>query len=104
MAGPDIPNTKHYKPNHPRLVSPDPPGPRHTLPVRDWVTWRSWKTCAVDLLSIPREMNTHDIYDAFNKYGNLISIDVWEDASGRPDSKGRIRFKWAFYHSAMLLR
>ncbi|KAJ5426050.1 hypothetical protein N7465_001120 [Penicillium sp. CMV-2018d] len=93
MAGPENPNTKPSKPNHPRLVSPDPPGPHHTSPVRDWITWRSWKTCAVDLSNIPREMNTHDIYDAFNKYGNLISIDVWEDASGRPDSKGRIRFK-----------
>lgn len=91
MSGPHI---HHSKPNHPRLVSPDPPGPpHHTSQVRDWVTWRSWKTCAVDLLNIPREMNTHDIYDAFNKYGNLISIDVWEDALGRPDSKGRIRFK-----------
>ncbi|KAJ5967824.1 hypothetical protein N7501_004072 [Penicillium viridicatum] len=89
MAGP------HSKPNHPRLGFPDPSGPHHTspVPVRDWITWRSWKTCAVDLSNIPREMNTHDIYDAFNKYGNLISIDVWEDASGRPDSKGRIRFK-----------
>lgn len=95
MSSPNIHNTKHFKPNHPRLASPDPPRPRppHTSPVRDWVTWRSWKTCAVDLLNIPKEMNTHDIYDAFNKYGNLISIDVWEDASGRPDSRGRIRFK-----------
>ncbi|KGO75271.1 RNA-dependent RNA polymerase, eukaryotic-type [Penicillium italicum] len=94
MAGPEIPNLRHPKSNLLRLVPPDPPHPpRHTSPVRDWITWRSWKTCAVDLLNIPKEMNTHDIYDAFNKYGNLISIDVWEDAAGRPDSKGRIRFK-----------
>ncbi|KOS45065.1 hypothetical protein ACN38_g4048 [Penicillium nordicum] len=93
MEGPEIHNTKHSQPNHPGLGSPKPPGPRHTSPVRDWVTWRAWKTCAVDLFNIPREMNTHDIYDAFSKYGHLISIDVWEDASGRPDSKGRIRFK-----------
>lgn len=94
MTASHIHNTNHSKPNHPRLGSPDPPGPpHHTLQVRDWLTWRSWKKCAVDLLNLPREMNTHDIYDAFNKYGNLISIDVWEDASGRPDSRGRIRFK-----------
>lgn len=96
MEGPEIHNTKHTQPNHPGLGSPKPPGPpgpHHTSPVRDWVTWRTWKTCAVDLFNIPREMNTHDIYDAFSKYGHLISIDVWEDASGRPDSKGRIRFK-----------
>ncbi|KGO40249.1 RNA-dependent RNA polymerase, eukaryotic-type [Penicillium expansum] len=94
MAGPDIPNSQHPKSNLLRLVPPDPPNPpRHTSPVRDWITWRSWKTCAVDMLNIPREMNTHDMYDAFNKYGNVISIDVWEDAAGRPDSRGRIRFK-----------
>ncbi|EKV21105.1 RNA-directed RNA polymerase (Sad-1), putative [Penicillium digitatum] len=94
MAGPVIPNLQHPKSNLLRLVPLDPPRPsHHTTPVRDWITWRSWKTCAVDMLNIPREMNTHDIYDAFNKYGNLISIDVWEDAAGRPDSKGRMRFK-----------
>ncbi|KAI3131609.1 hypothetical protein CBS147326_5572 [Penicillium roqueforti] len=78
MAGPDIPD-----------VQP----PRSNPPVRGWTTWRSWRTCAVDLLNVPREMNTHDIYDTFNKYGNLISIDLWEDTSGRPISKARIRFK-----------
>ncbi|KAJ5816384.1 hypothetical protein N7447_008617 [Penicillium robsamsonii] len=38
-------------------------------------------------------MNTHDIYEAFHQYGNLISVDIWEDAAGRPDSRARIRFK-----------
>ncbi|CAI7578194.1 unnamed protein product [Penicillium glandicola] len=93
MAGPELPNLQYPKSNRLRLTPQEPPGPGHERPVRAWLTWRSWKTCAVDLLNIPREMNTHDIYDAFNQYGNLISIDLWEDASGRPDSKARIRFK-----------
>ncbi|KAJ6178906.1 hypothetical protein N7519_009367 [Penicillium mononematosum] len=84
MTGPDLP----------KWLPPNAPAPaRRNSPVRDWITWRSWRTCAVDLLNLPREMNTHDIYDAFHRYGNLISIDLWEDASGRPDCKGRIRFK-----------
>ncbi|KAJ5428334.1 RNA-dependent RNA polymerase eukaryotic-type [Penicillium cf. griseofulvum] len=96
MAGPDLPSLQHPKSNFLRLAPPNPTGPDgpslHT-PLQTWITWRSWKTCAVDLLNIPREMNTHDIYNAFEQYGNLISIDIWEDASGRPDSKARIRFK-----------
>jgi hypothetical protein len=46
-------------------------------------------------------MNTHDIYNAFEQYGNLISIDIWEDSAGRPDSKARIRFKWVSYQFTM---
>ncbi|KAJ5154575.1 uncharacterized protein N7500_010014 [Penicillium coprophilum] len=94
MAGPDLPSLQHPKTNFLRFPSPNPPGrPLQPPPVQAWITWRSWESCAVDLLNIPREMNTHDIYEAFNQYGNLISIDIWEDAAGRPDSKARIRFK-----------
>ncbi|KAJ5970641.1 uncharacterized protein N7479_000559 [Penicillium vulpinum] len=97
MAGPDLPSMQHPKSNRLRLFPSDPPVPSgpsvQTAPAQDWITWRSWKTCAVDLLNIPKEMNTHDIYDAFHQYGNLISIDLWEDASGGPDSRARIRFK-----------
>ncbi|CAG8893956.1 unnamed protein product [Penicillium nalgiovense] len=94
MTGPVLPSLQYPKSNLLRMVPPNAPAPaRRNSPVRDWITWRSWRTCAVDLLNLPREMNTHDIYDAFHRYGNLISIDLWEDASGRPDCKGRIRFK-----------
>ncbi|KAJ5372624.1 hypothetical protein N7517_004630 [Penicillium concentricum] len=97
MAGPDLPSLQHPKSNVLRMDPPDPHrsprGPSRFSPVQTWISWRSWKTCAVDLLNIPREMNTHDIYEAFHQYGNLISIDIWEDAVGRPDSRARIRFR-----------
>ncbi|CAG7971093.1 unnamed protein product [Penicillium nalgiovense] len=94
MTGPVLPSLQYPKINLLRMAPSNAPAPaRRNSPVRDWITWRSWRTCAVDLLNLPREMNTHDIYDAFHRYGNLISIDLWEDASGRPDCKGRIRFK-----------
>jgi RNA-dependent RNA polymerase len=51
---------------------------------------------ALDLLNVPKEVNTHDVYDAFSKEGHIMNIDLWEDSNGEPASKGRIRFRLAF--------
>jgi hypothetical protein len=70
-----------------------PKGPRRILPPTSWISWKSWNSLAVDLLNVPKEVNTHDVYDAFSKEGNIMYIDLWENSKGEPDSKGRVRFR-----------
>ena len=72
------------------LQAPRPNGLRHP---QTWISWKSWDTLAVDLLNVPKEVNTHDLYDAFAKEGNIMYIDLWENSKGEPDSRGRIRFR-----------
>jgi hypothetical protein len=74
----------------------------HLPQLSPWTSWKSWDTLAVDLLNIPKEVNTHDIYDGFGKEGNIMHIDLWENLKGEPDSKGRIRFRSAFSSDPML--
>ncbi|KAJ5780472.1 hypothetical protein N7457_005632 [Penicillium paradoxum] len=65
----------------------------HTSPDRPWLAWKSWETTAIDLSGLPKEVNTHDIFDAFSSYGNIVSIDLRNGPGGEPGSKGRIRFR-----------
>ncbi|KAJ5555084.1 hypothetical protein N7461_003554 [Penicillium sp. DV-2018c] len=58
-------------------------------------TWRSRESIMVDLFDLPKEADTHDLYDAFSCYGNIVTIELWgADADvGQRSSKGRIRFR-----------
>ncbi|KAL4942211.1 hypothetical protein BDV06DRAFT_235547 [Aspergillus oleicola] len=55
--------------------------------------WKSWDSVAVNLLDLPIEVTTQDLWRAFNQESNISSIDIWEDSHGNKTSKGKIRFR-----------
>ncbi|KAJ5357535.1 RNA-dependent RNA polymerase eukaryotic-type [Penicillium brevicompactum] len=64
-------------------------GPQKAIaPHLQWQAWKSWDTVAVDLLNVPREVNTHDIYDNMSKEGNISCIDLWDNDQGEPAGRG----------------
>lgn len=71
---------------HPREMAEQPPS--QLLP---W--WKSWETVAVTLANVPLEADTFTLWKAFNKEGNIFSIDLFTDIHGNRDPKGKIRFK-----------
>lgn len=71
---------------HPREIAEQPFS--QLLP---W--WKHWETVAVTLANVPLEANTFTLWKAFNKEGNIFSIDLFTDIHGNRDSKGKIRFK-----------
>ncbi|CAG8291982.1 unnamed protein product [Penicillium olsonii] len=75
------------------ISSPQGPqqGPTPARP--EWQSWKSWNTLALDLLNIPKEVNTHDLYEALSKEGNIMCIDIWENKPGDRMTKGRVRFR-----------
>lgn len=75
----------------------------HRIQSPSWVSWRSWDTIAIDLLNVPKELTTHDLYNAFNKEGTTSSIDIWENRHGEPEGKGRVRFRFVYSHLLLCL-
>ncbi|KAF7587579.1 hypothetical protein BBP40_007020 [Aspergillus hancockii] len=55
--------------------------------------WNFWESVAVNIFNLPKEVNTHILWQAFSREGNVFSIDIFEDSHGTRDSKGKIRFK-----------
>ncbi|KAJ9361854.1 hypothetical protein DTO280E4_3687 [Paecilomyces variotii] len=58
--------------------------------------WKSWETLAVSLSNVPPEANTFVLWQAFKNEGHIFSIDLFEDARGRREHRGKIRFKFVF--------
>jgi RNA-dependent RNA polymerase len=55
--------------------------------------WRLWESVAVNISNIPKEADTHSLWQAFSKEGRVFSIDIFEDFHGNRESRGKIRFK-----------
>jgi RNA-dependent RNA polymerase len=56
--------------------------------------WQTWDSFAVNLFGVPEEATAFTIWTAFNRQGNIFSIDLYEDDAGRRNGKGRIRFRF----------
>ncbi|KAJ5885149.1 hypothetical protein N7495_009659 [Penicillium taxi] len=75
------------------------------------LSWRGWESVAVNLFWIPKEVNTHGLWRAFQGEGTIITIDIFDDRHGNRGTQGRIRFKpppsnafWENGHYAVPLR
>lgn len=55
--------------------------------------WKHWESVAVNLANVPLEADTFTIWKAFRKEGVVFSIDLFEDAHGNRESRGKVRFK-----------
>ncbi|KAL2868435.1 RNA dependent RNA polymerase-domain-containing protein [Aspergillus lucknowensis] len=63
------------------------------LPYQIIPPWRSWESIAVNLSSVPKDVSTLDLWQAFKSEGNILSIDIFEDSHGNRTSKAKIRFR-----------
>ncbi|OAX85437.1 hypothetical protein ACJ72_00162 [Emergomyces africanus] len=55
--------------------------------------WASWDSVSVTLARIPRNVNTFTLWKSFSAYGCIDFIEIFENARGRKEGEGRIRFK-----------
>lgn len=58
--------------------------------------WMSWESLAVNLSNVPDEVNTYVLWQAFKNEGHIFSIDLFEDAHGKREHRGKVRFKFVF--------
>ncbi|KAJ5306292.1 hypothetical protein N7508_005307 [Penicillium antarcticum] len=70
----------------PELV--DPTGPRSPV----YTSWKQHESVGIDLSQVPRAASTHDIYDAFQKEGTIVKIDLYETSDGRTTTRAFMRF------------
>ncbi|KAI9039173.1 RNA-directed RNA polymerase (Sad-1) [Aspergillus affinis] len=63
------------------------------LPPQILAPWKSWGSVAIKISNVPKEVTAFHIWQAFNKEGNIFSIDLFEDSHGKRGAKGKIRFK-----------
>ncbi|PLB52422.1 RNA-directed RNA polymerase (Sad-1) [Aspergillus steynii IBT 23096] len=63
------------------------------LPSQIQSLWKSWDSVAIYITNIPKETTTLNIWQAFQKEGNIFSIDLFEDSHGKRETKGKLRFK-----------
>lgn len=57
--------------------------------------WASWESISILLARIPKNVNTFMLWKSFSKYGNIDYIEIFENARGRREGGGKIRFKYA---------
>ncbi|KAL4783051.1 RNA dependent RNA polymerase-domain-containing protein [Aspergillus varians] len=55
--------------------------------------WRSWESVAVNLINVPKEVSTVNLWKAFKEEGNIHSIDIFEDSHGSRTARAKIRFR-----------
>ncbi|OJD12726.1 hypothetical protein AJ78_06725 [Emergomyces pasteurianus Ep9510] len=60
--------------------------------------WASWESVSVSLARIPRNVDTFTLWKSFSAYGSIDFIEIFENARGRREGEGRIRFKYAFWN------
>ena len=63
-----------------------------TRPYNDWTTWVE---VSIILFGLTPDVSTHDLWNSFNKEGNITTIDIFENLSGSRTGKAKIRFRWA---------
>ena len=57
--------------------------------------WSSWESVAVNLGSVPSEVNSLTIWRAFSREGTVSSVELYDDAMGRRTGRGRVWFRFA---------
>ncbi|KAF9889780.1 hypothetical protein FE257_006870 [Aspergillus nanangensis] len=55
--------------------------------------WKYWDSLVISVGNISQEVNAYTIWNAFQKEGNVFSIDIFEDSHGKRESRGKIRFR-----------
>lgn len=58
--------------------------------------WSFRDSLAIHLSRVPAEASVLTIWEAFSAYGRIVSIDLFEDSTGKRTQKGRLRFKYDF--------
>lgn len=91
-ASPPPSNTPHPAPSRPPASSPMLPAPATTITP----PWSSWESLAVNLFDVPVEANTFVLWHAFKGEGSIFSIDLYEDARGSREHKGKVRFRLVY--------
>lgn len=68
--------------------------------VEDWTTWGE---VTIKVSHIPLNATTKDLWTAFKREGQIVTIELFEDTTGRRDGNGRVRFSpppaHAFWHN-----
>ena len=56
--------------------------------------WRTWLEVGVRFSGLPSTTTTLDVWEAFSKEGQIATIELYEDALGSRDGRGRVRFRY----------
>lgn len=55
--------------------------------------WQTWDSLAINIRGVPDEATAFTLWKAFQRQGVVAAIDLYEDANGRRNGRGRIRFR-----------
>ena len=55
--------------------------------------WESWDVLDVRVTGLPFNITTYDLWFAFQREGQVDSIDIFVNRQGKRDGSAKIRFK-----------
>lgn len=58
--------------------------------------WSFRDSLTIHLSRVPAEATVLSIWEAFSAHGRIISIDLFEDSTGKRTHNGKLRFKYCF--------
>lgn len=67
--------------------------PRHTQPTATERNWREKHSLRLYIRNLPSKITTHLIYKNFEKYGNIVRINILENREGGRSSEAEIEFE-----------
>ena len=56
--------------------------------------WTHWVELGVYFSGFPMHVTTKEVWDVFSREGDIITIELFEDYTGRPNGRGRVRFRY----------
>lgn len=55
--------------------------------------WESWDVLDVRVARLPQHITTYDLWFAFQREGQVDSIDIFVNRQGKRDGNAKVRFK-----------
>ena len=59
--------------------------------------WNRWAELSVKVFDLPPTTTTRDLYQCFSREGNVVMIELYENARGEREGKGVVRFKYVLF-------
>lgn len=59
--------------------------------------WNRWAELSVTVFDLPPTTTTRDLYQCFSREGNVVMIELYENARGEREGKGVVRFKYVLF-------
>lgn len=68
-------------------------GRHHGAVIAKTNDWSQWVELAVQFSGFPSYVTTKEVWAIFKEEGEILTIEIFDDNSGKPSGRGRVRFR-----------